>query len=424
MKKFLGMLATVITCICLGCAFLGCSGSSSGSDSGSEGNGGGSGGSTGGTGGGTGSTGSGTGGTGSTGSGSGESGDVGGTGGTGGGDTPVSGFKVTFSCDSNVSVRVYNTQNMSGAGTQATEAYARDGSTGDPLSDGNGQVNFVLVFNSGYELGSMTVTPAAGVGYKNLKGSADTGVANGYRITKITDDLTVTVTSASSQAQEDLSNGYKVTFDCDSNVTVKAFDTQDMTGSGVAVTEAYSRDSATGVLLKNGKGQVNYKLEFASGYVLDDIAIAGNYGNLKPPYETETGGYRITKIAGNLTVRITSKPQSQQENLSNGFRVDFECTHAKVYVYETQDYSGAGTLTNTAYSRRDVTGALLKDGNGQVNFKVVCDDGYSFAGFKTSDIAGIYGNIKTPIDTGAAGVYRITKIGGNLTIRVAATQDA
>jgi hypothetical protein len=103
----------------------------------------------------------------------------------------ATGFAVNFNCGEHVTVTIYKTQDLTTGGEDTTVAYSRNSETGELSSDGTGQVNFVLHFDDGYKLGKITITD----GYNKLKDSADTGVVNGYRITKITKDLTVTVTA-------------------------------------------------------------------------------------------------------------------------------------------------------------------------------------------------------------------------------------
>ena len=107
-------------------------------------------------------------------------------------DTPVTeGYKATFVTDSHVTVTVSDTQDFTNANENVTEAYARSSATGEVDTSGDGQVNFMVVLEDGYEVDSVTVTPA---NYKNLKLPAELG-ANTYRITKITGDITVTITT-------------------------------------------------------------------------------------------------------------------------------------------------------------------------------------------------------------------------------------
>ena len=321
------------------------------------------------------------------------------------------GFTVTFVCDANVTVYVYKTQDMSGDGEEADTAYSRDGDTGELLNDGNGQVNFKLVFANGYKLKDMDITE----GYNNLKGSSGTGVQNGFRITKITDDLTVTITSELESAQEDLTQGYKITFVCDSHVSVIVYKTQDMTTGGEKTNTAYSRESGTGTLTKDG-GQVNFVLEFDEGYEFASISATPDaYKNIK--YSSEIGvenGFRITQITGELTVTITS----QKEGTAEGYMITFQCSeHVKIIVYKTQKDT-EGEETNIAYSRDGDSGVLLNNGEGQINFRIVCDEGWEVTLTK-ENISGTFKNLKQDEDDPS--LFRITKISSVLTITITAT---
>ena len=82
-----------------------------------------------------------------------------------------------------------------GGEENATVAYSRDKATG-ALTKTDGQVNFLVVLEEGYEID----TVSAEGGYKNLKGEEDTGLATGYRLTKITGEVTVTITTKSATA--------------------------------------------------------------------------------------------------------------------------------------------------------------------------------------------------------------------------------
>ncbi len=224
------------------------------------------------------------------------------------------GYTVTFVTDDDVSVTVYQTQDDMTDGSNGevtTTALSRDADTGTATKDGTGQVNFLLVFSDGYELDNITIDKEEDSGYGNLKGSADTEITNGYRITKITSDLTVTVTAKSTNEEEDLTQGYQVTFSAGEHVSVTVFKTQDLTSGGTEnATVAYSRDGTTGALTLDG-GQVNFLLVFDDGYELDTLDVNGSYKNLKDSADTGvTNAYRITKIASALTVVITAKATS------------------------------------------------------------------------------------------------------------------
>ncbi len=120
-------------------------------------------------------------------------------------DTPIAdendeGYAVTFSTDSHCSIDVYYTQDYTSASeTGVTSAVSRNSDTGNPDSAGTGQVNFTVVIPDGYEVDAVTIDGT----YKNLKGPADTGIANTYRVTKVQSVLTITVTTKqSSEAEE------------------------------------------------------------------------------------------------------------------------------------------------------------------------------------------------------------------------------
>ena len=214
------------------------------------------------------------------------------------------GYTVTFVPDENVTVTVFETQDMTSGGTVTNSAVSRDSDTGKP-TETDGQVNFLLTFAEGFELdGDIEITGT----YNKLKGSADTETENGYRITKIAGDLTVTVKSrAIGSGTDDSENGFAVTFVTDENVTVTVYRTQDLSSGGTETATAASRDGATGAATKTD-GQVNFVLSFAEGFELGSIQISGSYNKLKDPAdENVENSYRITKVASDLTVTVTSK---------------------------------------------------------------------------------------------------------------------
>ena len=57
-------------------------------------------------------------------------------------------------------------------------------------------MNFTIVLNDGYALDSVSATAGT---YKNIKGPTDTGLANTYRITKISGEVTVNITTQKSE---------------------------------------------------------------------------------------------------------------------------------------------------------------------------------------------------------------------------------
>ena len=286
------------------------------------------------------------------------------------------GFTVTFVLDSNVTVIVYATQSDMTEGVNGevgTTAKSKDSDTGEVTSS-DGQVNFVLSFNEGYELDTIEITGT----YNKLKGSADTLIENGYRITKIQSDLTVTVKSKVAGQEENLDDGYLVSFTVPEGVTITTYPTQDFETEGTVDTKAYSRDSATGALTKTD-GQVNFVLTLPLGYEVDEITIEGEYKNLK---DLGNLGYRITKIAGELTVTITIKEKGEEAPSEGVSSEVFKSTYEEVGKELTVAIS-EGTFTYT-YSDNvlvitpsadlaEASVSLTGEFNGTIKFELTDD---------------------------------------------------
>ena len=99
-----------------------------------------------------------------------------------------------IACSPGASVTVYETQDITGPSVEnATSANPRNSDTGMIDCAGDGQINFVVNLEPGYELENVTAEPSTS--FKNLKGPADTKITNGYRLTKVNGDLTITVTA-------------------------------------------------------------------------------------------------------------------------------------------------------------------------------------------------------------------------------------
>lgn len=161
--------------------------------------------------------------------------------------TPVDeGYKVSFNSNGSCKIDVYYTHDYSAADeSNVTSAVSRSSSTGNPDSTGDGQVNFTVIPSSGYVVESITATDGL---YKNIKDvSLDSGIANTYRVTKITGNLTITVnlTAVSTDATEP--DGTTVTVPATSvdNVSTEPTETTVITDNSTTVTVPASTD-ATG----------------------------------------------------------------------------------------------------------------------------------------------------------------------------------
>ena len=283
------------------------------------------------------------------------------------------GYTVTFAGDSGVSsITVYETQDYTGASTSVSatgSTVSRSSATGEPDSTGDGQVNFTVVLKDGYALDSVSVTAGT---YKNIKGPTDTGLAKTYRVTKISADTTITITTVAC-AHGTVASG-----------TTPAWTWSD--GYGTATLSYTCADCGNTV---NVDGTVTSVLTSPSLITFTANATIGS---------TE---YTDTKTAAPFTAT-------------------FSCDEgvASVKVYYTQDYTSADeTGVTTAVARDSASGEPVITGDGQVNFAIVLKDGYTLDSVTGS---GAYKNLK---DMGSDNIYRLTKVTGAATVTVTTTKS-
>ena len=321
------------------------------------------------------------------------------------------GYKITFETDDNVTVSVFDTQEYLD-GRKSTSAIARDSITGEIDTSGEGQVNFKVNLKEGYEVDNIIASPNSN--YKNLKLPSELS-ENAYRITKITGDLVVIITTKKIESFPD-EKEFKVTFEVDDNVTVTVYDTQEYL-NGSNTTLAIARDSITGEIDTSGEGQVNFKVNLKEGYEIASLIVSPyvNYKNLKLPKELGENTYRITKITGNLGVIITTK-KIETSTEEKGFEVNFDLDeNVRVLIFETKDYLD-GIEATKAFARDSVTGEIDVSGEGQVNFKVIVNEGYELVNVIAIPTSN-YKNLKLP-DELFENNYRITKVTGKITVTV------
>ena len=114
-----------------------------------------------------------------------------------------------------------------------------------------------------------------------------------------------------------------------------------------------------------------------------------------------------------------------------GYKVNFVAEHCKVYVYSTKNYETETPVEATSCVAKDETGKVVaydpedEQLQPQVNFKVVCDEGYTLNASNFT-ITGKYNKLKQGPST-EDGLpddqhYRITKVQENLTVTIAPVQ--
>lgn len=227
-----------------------------------------------------------------------------------------SAWRVGFACENGAQIYVYPAQDYSATPVRAAAAYSVNGNTGE-LTQNNGQVNFRVDVPEGY-LANVEAFPADA--FNKLKTPAETGAENTYRITKITDDLTVRVFLTENVPEPE---GWNVSFVCDPGVDVWVYPGSDYSKTPEKTNETVSVESATGIPTKTD-GQVNFLLASENETPSYEIRITPDlYKNLKGPDETgQENTWRITKIKGNLTVTVLQIPhthsfgEAQTENLN------------------------------------------------------------------------------------------------------------
>ncbi len=220
-------------------------------------------------------------------------------------EAAAEGYVVTFDTDEHSSVTVYDTQDTTGIGSEnASSAYARDGSTGDILTDGNGQVNFVVVLDDGYEIESVS----ADANYKNLKQIDSTS----YRITKITGDVNVTITTKESSSGEEQQEGDGIIHLSGDSIDATGITGATVSGTTVTLTDnAAAYDSAAAAYVYNIEGTLNdgqiivAASDKSSEIVLnlDNVSVTSSTGNA---LDATKGSVTLANVSGSTSSFIST----------------------------------------------------------------------------------------------------------------------
>lgn len=177
---------------------------------------------------------------------------------------------------------------------------------------------------------------------------------------------------------------------------------------------AYARDKDTGIYVPDDSGQVHFRVNLKKGYVISSVVVepTENYNKLNGPSKTDSADtYAITKINGDVTVTITTK---QAQEYTATFIKDSGIK--RVDIYYTHDYTNIDEENvDVTIARNDTTGEIDISGDGQINFKVTPKNGYKIDAVTAT---GNYKNLKGSEDTGEEGIYRITKIGGDIIVDI------
>ncbi|MBR4132303.1 MAG: hypothetical protein IKT99_04935, partial [Oscillospiraceae bacterium] len=377
---------------------------------------------------------------------------------------------VRFVCDAGVSVSVCKTPDMDGPlEDNAQTAHPINVANGQIDCSGEGEVSFIVVLQPGYELES--VSAASADAYKNFKQPIETGVVNGYRLTKISDDVTVTVKVKQYNEHPD---AFTVVFDCDEGVSVTTYEDQTRAGACEEnATRAIARSGLTGAPDVSGKGQVNFLVVVSPDYTFDGITLepVTSFGNvLFPSFLNIDNGFRITGITGDITVKVSAVKNGPQECrhdyvpkvtpptcteagfttytcskcgdsyvsdktaptghefCDQGFctrcgmlahKIEFICDPG-VSVNVSRTLAAGGQIdenVSVAYPRDYSSGLIVMNGSGQVNFTVSVENGYRLESVNAVP-ADHYRTFRPPTAQQSPGTYRMTMISGDVTVTV------
>lgn len=285
-------------------------------------------------------------------------------------------YVANFSTDSGVeSIDVYYSEDYSRVSeSRVTNAYVRNSSTGNYDNSGNGEINFKVNLKSGYIVSSITATPTAN--REAIKGPSDTEVANVYRITKVKDDITITVTTK--KATE-----YTATILKDSNIqSVDIYYTHDYnTPSEQNVSSAFARNANSGQVDISGEGEVNFLVIPKDGYKVNTPVVTGGFSNISSPVDTGKDNlYRVGKIYGDVVIKLTTKKRISIVPTISDYNSSYSYTGSSIKPKITVKISGSDTtlIEGTDYSVSYGDNINIGTGAGKITINSLATSDYIF----------------------------------------------
>lgn len=225
---------------------------------------------------------------------------------------------VTFTKDEGISeINIYkycSDQAIATAETYSEPVYVRDGDFGFPCIDGTGQVNFSPVFLNGYN--ALTISGDT-ANFKNFKTPYSTCKDKIYRLTKVTDDSTISLTAIDENALDSYAITYRLVIPADYSgalPTITEYRTNDAMIAGyfpkalefvdnACVSKSYSKETGYPDKSESDVAQINFTTEWeeVEGYSMTVTTSAKNYKN----FNVDGNRYQATKIKGDFEVIIT-----------------------------------------------------------------------------------------------------------------------
>ena len=247
------------------------------------------------------------------------------------------GYEITFVTDEHVSVTVSTTQDFSAEADltdNAVSAYARNSDTGEIDVTGDGQVNFQLVVDDGYTVSSVTASPTEN--YKNLKTVDGTNFI--YRVTKITDDITVTVVTEGKEDESgDDEEGDGIIHLNDTSIDASGVSGATVSGTTVTITTA-GEYNIEGTLTD---GQIAVEASDKTDVVvlnLNNVSVTSSTGNA---LNATKGSVTLANVSGSTSTFISTYSSD---------------TDAGVGIYSKNDLTIKGADSSTKIIAKSTTG--------------------------------------------------------------------
>ena len=182
--------------------------------------------------------------------------------------------------------------------------------------------------------------------------------------------------------------------------------------------------------------QVSFKVVCDEGYscTVNNVTVApkANYKNLKQNPDSQPGQddiFRITKVQGDITVTIAPSAGEQ----AKGYKISFVPTHCTIKVYVGPKNAEGSNLDAAEdgfyYARAKDDPFAISYTTPQLNFEVVCEEGYEFIPVITDNKVDFITHPDTTKDgynkfSDKGGYYNLTKVDDDLTITIVATPIA
>ena len=229
--------------------------------------------------------------------------------------------------------------------------------------------------------------------------------------------------------------GYQITFVVE-HCKVLVFNTKAYeTETPVETTSCVAKDEEGKVVAYDPddlalQPQVSFKVVCDEGYsvTVNNVTVTPKegYKNLKQNPDAKEGQeniFRVTKVQADLTITIAPSAGEQ----AKGYKITFVPTHCTIKVYIGPKNEAGDNLDTPEdgvyYGRLKDSPFDVSYTTPQINFEVVCDEGYEFVPEIVDDkvdfITGDYNKFQNK-----NGCWNITKIASDLTITIAATAVA